>query len=237
MKYNEYTEHLRYLTKTNTTTFTDAEIVRFSNVFLDNFAAAIEERNQSYFDMQMVRDLVADQRFYNLPDEWMNRIIRVSLNLDGTDLVKATPIGFGEYNGTLEESEIRFKFANELPMYTILRKSIVLLTGTAIIDMPNGIELWSKIYPAQWTTAVLPLNEEMSVDPTNTSIGMPRQFHELLCRRVAIEYKQTRDRPIPLNEREQMFKQDFKDALDAITEDNLDEHRVAQLPNDDGSKY
>lgn len=237
MKYTEYVEHVRYLTKTNSTTFTDADIVRFTNIFIDDFADAIEERNQSYFDMEMYTDLIADERRYPLPDEWMNRVIRLSVNLDGQKLIKATPIGFGEYNGTLEESEIRSRFATMRPMYTLLGKSIILLTGEAIIDMPDGLQLWSKVYPAQWTLANLPLNEEMSVDPTNTSIGMPRQFHELLARRVAIEYKQTRDKAIPLSEREQFFDRDFVRSLNAITEDNLDEHRIVQLPYNDGSKY
>jgi len=235
MLYTEFADHVRYLTKTNTTTLTDAEILRFSNIYKDDFADSIEERNESYFDMEMVTDLIVGQRQYSLPDEWMNRIIRLSVNLDGTDEVAAKPIDLSIYTGTLEELEIQGNFNDNPPSYGIRRRSLYILTGSPITAQVDGLRLWSKIYPANFVD--LTLAEDIAVDPTSISVGLPRQFHELLARRVAIAYKQSRDRLTPPVEMEQRFDVDFGRALDAIAEGNLDTFNTVVLPVDDGSNY
>ena len=77
----------------------------------------------------------------------------------------------------------------------------------------------------------------MSVDPSTTTAGFPRPFHELLARAVSIRYKQSKESPIPLTEKEQVFEYDLNKKIDAIKKLNLDREVIGSIPHNDGSQY
>jgi len=77
----------------------------------------------------------------------------------------------------------------------------------------------------------------MSTNPDDYSHGFPRQFHELLARRVSIAYKSSKDRPIPLSEKEQLYEADLMAAINAMKDANLDRSVIPSAPYNDGSQY
>ena len=76
-----------------------------------------------------------------------------------------------------------------------------------------------------------------SNNPTQYEHGFPRQFHELLARRVAIAYKSSKDRPIPLSEKEQMYEIDLERQIVLMRDENMDRNIIPSIPYNDGSNY
>jgi len=77
----------------------------------------------------------------------------------------------------------------------------------------------------------------MSTNPDDYTHGFPKQFHELLARRVSIAYKSSKDKPIPLNEKEKMYELDLARAIQKMKDTNLDRSTTPTVPFDDGSDY
>ena len=100
--------------------------------------------------------------------------------------------------------------------------------------------MWWHKYPADFT--VLSGSTDMATDPSATTFGFLRQFHELLARRVSIEYKGSQPKPLLLNRHEQNYENDLKIQLDAISHtDNSAEIIGNSLPasetGDNGWNY
>lgn len=235
---------VRFYTGTNSTTFTDAEILALANTFKDEIAAEIAERNEDYFGMWYYRDLVADQREYSLPDEVLNAIKYTEAKLDGSNWARLVEFDLNSYEKPTDEDSIRLYFTDKEAMFEMFRRSLFIYSGDAITAVTEGLKLYAIIYPAD-ISDLTEASTDMSVDPTTTSHGFPRQFHELLARRVSIAYKSSKDKPIPLSEKEKAYEDDLKAALDAITGGNLDRAVIATVPADvantgasaDGSDY
>jgi len=86
MKYTDFATLVRYYTKTNSTTLTDANILILANIFKDDIAGTIStEVGEDYFGLRFERDLIADQREYDLPSELMARMKYLNAKLDGTN--------------------------------------------------------------------------------------------------------------------------------------------------------
>jgi hypothetical protein len=226
---------IRYYTGTNSTTFTDAEILVLANVFKDDIAKEIAKKNEDYFGMKFVRNLQAGIRSYGMPDEVLNNIKYVEAKLDGTAQKRLYEIDLTEYKRATDEATIREQFANREPAFDIFARAIWIFSGEAIIDVEDGLILWAIIFPADITNLASTI--DMATDPSDTSHGFPRQFHELLARRVSIAYKTAQDRPIPLSEKEKLYEYDLGNALSAISGMNLDRSVNASVPQDDGQNY
>ncbi len=235
MTFAQFTSLVRYKTKTNSTTFTDAEILILANTFKDDIAAQIVLANEDYFGMQFLRNLVADRREYALPDEIMNSIKYTEVKLDGTNWSHLEEFDLNSYKRTTDEATIISQFSGKDPAFDLFRRSIWIYSGTPIANVTNGIKLWCIIYPADFTN--LALTTDMSVDPTTTSHGFPRQFHELLARRVSIEYKSSLPKPQKLTGREPYYDLDLQKAIQEITGANQDRTIIATVPYNDGQQY
>jgi hypothetical protein len=70
---------------------------------------------------------------------------------------------------------------------------------------------------------------DMAVDPTTTSFGFPKQFHELLARRVGMERKM-RTPGAKLTQLEMAYETDLRKALDAIAHQDLSLEIIGELP-------
>ncbi len=226
---------VRLYTHSNATTFSDADILDYANIFKDDIAKEIAKRNEDYFGIEFIRNLEAGKRQYSIPDEVLNNIKYTQAMIDGVFWQRLEEFDLSQYKKTTDEASIRINFTGKNPQFDIWNRLLCIYSGDAVIDVTNGLKLWAIIYPAD--IADLTSTTDMAVDPNTTSHGFPRQFHELLARRVSIAYKSSKDKPIPLSEKEQKYDFDLKDALDAITGMNLDRSFVASSPDDDGQDY
>lgn len=236
MTFAKFASLIRYYTKTNSTTFTDAEILALANIIKDDMAVEIGKRvGEDYFGLRFTRDLVADQREYELPAELMSRIKYVEAKLDGSNWTKLDETDLIQYQGTTDEATIRLNYAHRRPAFDMWDKSIFIFSGSQITNVTDGLKLWAIMYPADFTD--LSLTTEMSTNPSTTSHGFPREFHHLLATAVSIAYKQNQSRPIPLSTQEQNYDKDFMDKIDALKGANEDRNFTLTVPYDDGYNY
>ncbi len=234
MIFTDFAAHIRYKTKTNSTLFTDIEIMRLANIYIEKFAQRIVEADEDILGTKFEANLVAGQRQYSLPNDLI-KLKRVEINLDGTDWVIADEIDIAFMDVTSDESSITTNFEDTDPKYRIFQNSLYIYSGSTIIDVANGLKMWGLMYPAPITD--LSFTTDMSEDPSTISRGMPKQLHELLARKVIIAYKESKDKPIPLSEDERSFEFDLKRAINDIRNINLDRDAEYMLPYNDGSNY
>lgn len=236
MTFANWTTLVRMYTKTNSTTFPNADILLYANIFKDELAEEVGKKvDEDYFGLRLERDLIAGQREYELPAQLMSRIKYLEAKLDGTDWVKLYETDLSAFQKSTDEATIVAAYAGKPPAFDVFDRTIFLYTDSAIIEVDAGLKLWATLFPADFTD--LTLTTDMEANPTTTSHGFPRQLHELLARRVSIAYKSSKDRPIPLSEKEQLFDKDLANKLDLMKGLNLDRATIPALPVNDGSDY
>ena len=234
---------IRKYTGTTSTTYTDAQALADVNVVKDEIAAQIAQRNPQKFIIPATFDLVASTvtaREYSFPSDVLNHIVTLELALDTaqpTVFVPCTPYPGGlqkllrDLNG-ITEAKITNLFTNEEPHYVLQRDGILILSGT-ISALSGGGKLRYRLYPAD--LASLSGSTDLSLDPTTTSFGMPKNFHELWARRTSIFYKTMRPNPMPLSALEKVYETDLKVQLDAISESDLGGEDFGWLPPGDSA--
>ena len=239
----EFATFVRLKTKTNSTTFVDADILAFMAVRQDEIAEAILKADEDILLVPQYTDLKADQRDYMMPSDILTRIKRVEAKLDGTNWIPLTEIDITRIDYPIvTEANITSVFNNSQlsdgnsngARFDILRKSLSLYSGT-IIDVTDGLRLWCDTYP----TAVTDLSSstDMSVDPSTTTHGIPRSMHRIWAKGVIIDYKESKDKPIPLTEREQAYEFDLQKAIQVLKHGNLDREVIGDLPSSSTRGY
>ena len=232
----EFTTHVRFKTRTNSTTFPDAQILALMKIRQDEIAEAILRADEDILLIPQYTSLVVDQREYPMPTDILSRIKRVETKLDGTDWIPLTEIDITSIDTPVAtEAEITDAFNNlqlsaDNPTgarFDIMRKSIVVYSGT-ITNVAAGMRIYVDTYP----TAVSDLTSttDMSIDPTDTTHGIPRPLHKMWARGVIIDYKESREKPIPLTERELNYKLDLQLAIETLKHGNLDREVLGELP-------
>jgi hypothetical protein len=126
-------------------------------------------------------------------------------------------------------------YADKDPEFDLWDQGIYILSGDSIIDVTDGLKLWAIIFPADFQN--LTSSEDMSTNPDDYTHGFPRQFHELLARRVSIAYKSSKDRPIPLSKKEKLYEVDLATTIQNMKDANLDRSVQPSAPYEDGSDY
>lgn len=228
----EYAAHVRFMTRTNSTTFPDADILRLMKIRQDEIAKAILEADEDILLIPQYTSLVADQREYPLPADMLSSIKRVEAKLDGTNFIKLNELDVTTYGKTINtESEITQQFFNEegLAYFDLSRKSLVIYSGT-ITSVANGLKILVNTWPAAITD--LTSTTDMSQDPSTTTHGIPREMHEIWTRGVIIDWKSSREKPIPLSEKEQVYGIDLVKAINSLKPQNLDRNFCGKLPPD-----
>lgn len=215
--------------------FPQAQKLVLINVFKDDFAAEIAKVNEDFFGMELTDDLVAGQRTYNQPDDILNNIKGLEAKLDGVTFQWLREFDLNSWKRPTDEDSILSSFSGKEAMFDIFDRAFTIYSGAPIIDVPGGLKLWAIVYPADITD--LTGTTDMSVNPTLTTHGFLRQFHELLGRRVAIAWKSSQDRPKTLTEKEMAFAYDFRSKINAITGGNLDRSIVPTVPRETGENY
>lgn len=213
----ELAARIRFYTKTNSTTLTDAELLPLVNSTLtDDMASRIVETDNEMFEVPYIFNLVADQREYAVGDDVLNRVHKVEVKFTASDdRFPATYIK--DYRGSESEDQITAHFNNSEGgfAYTIRRRAMLLLSGT-IIDVTDGVRMTAIVYPEP--LANLTGTTGMEVDPSTTTFGFPRQFHELLARRVSIIWKGSQPKPVSLSPIEKNYEIDMERQLAAISQ-------------------
>ena len=247
MKALELATYIRYKTRTNTITFTDVEMLLLVHFRQDELARKLMNslsEDEDIFLTPHTADLVASttQRDYGFPQDILSRIKRVEITFDGTTWVRAMPMDISEYPFTHDEDTITNNFSNDegSVKYDIQRKSIFIYSGT-IVAVTGGLKLWCFNYPTLITDLTDNTNE-IEDDPDTTHHGFPRELHELLARGVSIDYKESREKPIPLTEREQKYEYDVLRAIETLKHGDQNREIIAQLPpaserGNDGQDY
>lgn len=227
---------VRYYTKTNSTTFTSEDILVLANIFKDDICAQIaKEVGEDYFGLRFERDLVAGQREYDLPNELMGRIKYVQVKLDGTNWEKLNETDLSIYGKSIDESTIQLEYGEKDPEFDFWDQGLYILSGDAIIAVTDGLKIWAIIYPSD--IANLTGTNDLSVNPDDYTHGIPKPAHELLARRVSIAYKSSKDKPIPLSEKEKLYEVDLAQAIQNLKDANLDRSVLPSLPYNDGLDY
>ncbi len=226
---------IRFNTKTDSNSFPDAEVLLLLNIAIDEIAKEIIQVNEDYFGERSFRDLEAGRREYRFPMEILSNIKAVEAIINGEDQVRLTEADLNmDYKGTMDEESIRENLFGKPPRYMLYRSALWILSEDEIQDVEEGLILWHMKYPEHITEFT---DRDMVRGSVATERGIPRQFHELLGRRVSILYKASKPRPIPLNERENLYEYDLEKALRSIRGLNLDRSIIASYPKDTGSNY
>jgi len=227
---------VRYKTRTNATVFTDAQILPLLNQRIDEIAQDVLKADEDFFLVPQTDDLVANQREYPQPSDILSRIKRTEAKLGGTDWVPLTEIDITKINSPISlEAEITAVFNNlqvsrENPAgarFDIIRKSVYILSGT-IIDVTDGLKIWCMTWPAHVTD--LTSTTDLSVDPSTTTHAIPRAMHKSLVTGVVIDFKESKEKPIPLNETELAYRVDKEKAIETLKHGNLEREVFGYLP-------
>ena len=227
----QFAEYVRLRTRTNSTTFTDADIIIFMRQRQDELAKDILKADEKILLIPQTSDLVASgtTREYPMPSDILSRLRRVEAKLDGTNWVKLWEKDETMLDYALTESNITANFTNSEgeAYYFIRRKALYLLSGT-VIASTDGLAMWCNT----WPTAVTDLTSviDMSVDPSTTTHGIPRELHEIWMRGVIIDYKQSKEKAIPLSERELKYEVDKREAVQSLRNTNEEREVIGELP-------
>lgn len=225
----QFAKYIRLRTKTNATTFPDADILTFANIIKDDLAKEVTKANEDYFGIELLRSLQAGQRAYGFPTYVLNQIKYTQAKLDGTNWSKLEEFDITSYEKTTDESAILANWAGKKPMFDIFGNQLVIYSDSAILSVTDGLKLWAIIYPEDISS--LAGTVDMSVPPSTTGFGLPRQLHFVWATKVIVEYKSSKEKPMPLTEREQNINNEMFLAINSLKEMNLDRTVVASMPN------
>jgi len=239
----EFAEYVRFKTRTNSTTFTDAMIKPVMKVIQREISKAIILADEDILLIPQYTSLVADQREYPFPADMLSRIKRVEAKLDGSNFIKLKELDVTEDDEPIfTESEITNRYSNleGEAFFDIKRRAIYVFSGT-ITSVTNGL----KILVNTWPTAITDLSEataDMSTDPSTTTHGIPTELHKVWATGVIIEYKGSREKPIPLTEQELRYEFDLNKSIEVLKHGNLDREKLGRLPDagdrgNDGADY
>lgn len=228
----EFATHVRFMTRTNSTTFTDAEILALMKIRQDELSKDILDADEDILLIPQYTSLVADQREYPLPQDMLASIKRVEAKLDGTNWIKLNEMDIVSISySLLTESEITQNFNNQEggAFFDLTRKSLYIYSGT-ITAVTDGLKVWVNT----WPTAIgdLSATDDMSQDPSTTTHGIPRELHEIWARGVIIDWKGSRENPIPLTEKELSYRVDKIAAINSLKPQNRGRNGIATIPNE-----
>jgi len=229
--------YVRLRTRTNSTTFSNDDLLIFANTVKERIVLRALETDEDIFLVPTYLNLVATQREYPMHSTILSRIKRVEAKLDGTNWLKLNEFDLTVHQQPVTpESNITYNFSNEEghAFYDIMRKSIFLYSGT-ITSVASGLRIWVNTWPADFISMVG--TTDMSVDPSTTTHGFPKELHGILATGMIIDWKGSREKPIPLNEQEQNYDKDVERAIQSLKKANYDREVIGGTPYNDGSDY
>jgi len=237
-----FASYIRLRTKTNSTTLTDATIVITANVIKDDLASKIISNvDEGYFDMEMVRDLEANIRDYTFENDVVKNLKYATAKLDGTNPVYLTESDWGAIEGEkkplLEDTSIKELYAARNPQFLITGRSLKILSGNNIGATVDGLKVVGEVFPEDITPTMLAATTELSIPSSDTQHAIPRAAHRIWAKMVVVEYKQSREKPIPLTEDEKKIELDLDELYKELRKRNAVRSFTAGVPQDNGQNY
>lgn len=252
----ELATYIRWKTRTNTTTFPDAQMLPAVKFRQDELARKLMNSlatDEDIFLTPQFANLVAtttdvSKRSYAFPDTILSRLKRVEAKLDGTNFIRLYPMDQNEYPDAHTEDVItnyfnNYQYSSTNPTgarYDILRKSLFIYSGT-LTAVTQGLKLWCFDYP-KLITDLTDNTDQLEEDPSTTEHGFPRELHELLARGVIIDWKESREKPIALSQTEQNYDKDVAMAIATLKNGDQNRDIIGDLPSrqsrgNDGQDY
>ena len=108
-------------------------------------------------------------------------------------------------------------------------------TQAAITTVANGLKLWAVMYSADFTD--LTSSTDMSVDPSTTTSGFPKQLHRVLAKRVIKFYKEKENMPLDRDEEQDVINNDITTQVILMKDRNMDRSILPTRPLDTGEQY
>ena len=230
MSPSDLAAYVRLKTRTNSNTLTDADILILLDTRIDFIAQRILDADEDIFLVPQTANLKENVREYSFPKTILSRIKRVEAKLDGTNFLVLGEFDLPDYRKPTDETNITNEFANLEGecFFKIMRKSIVIYSGS-ITDVTGGLKIWCMTWPAHITD--LTSTTGMHEDPTTRTHGIPRAFHQSLADGVVIDWKESKEKPIPLSEREMTYEIRVREAISTLRHGNLDREVIGKLPD------
>lgn len=218
---------VRHKTKTNSTTFTDADMLVLANLGKDEIAGKIADKRQEAFNVEEYSDLALDTRTVPFKSATMNSLIRVEFKFTSTgDYVLGNPTKLSHEQIPTQESIIVNYYNNDNPEYFVRDKWIYILSG-AIVAVTNGVKWIYKKFPTDLAN-LTEATTDMSAAASATSLGFPKEFHELLADWISIQYKDRNT--IALTKKENDFDNRLISKIDEFSVVNVDEQVLGGIP-------
>lgn len=239
MKGTTFAEYIRKKTKTNANTFVDADLLTFANTVKDDLAAEIVANvDEHYFDFEDYRTLEAGVRSYTFPNDMLKHTKYIAAKLDGTNWVYLTETDYSQFKKPMREnSHIKEVYAGKDPEFYVSGRELVILSGDDIIDVVDGLKIVSEIYPEDLTAPNLASSDDLSIPSSTVTHRLPRQVHKHWATKVVIEWKESRDKPIALTQREQRVDVDLESVFEKLQKRNQVRSHQASVPVDNGYDY
>jgi hypothetical protein len=248
MRLTEVIDLARRKSKTNSSTFSDSDMLLYLKAKIPQFQSDIEKANEDYMGSIEFRDLrptgdgtytdngeIYISREYNLPTDMISRLKFVSAKLDGENWIRLKQYDLNDIKIPFEEKNILEHFNNTqgIAGYEIFRGSLFLLTGEIKEEVPDGLKIWTYSYSALPT--VIPVaGSEQDVDLD--VYGIPEIMHELLATALCIEWKNNLETPVPLTINEQNYYDLYEKALRSLRALDRDQEVQFSRPADKYNK-
>jgi len=197
----KFASYIRRQTNTNSSTYTDLDLVEDANIILDEIADRANDISEDIFQEPIFADLEAGVREYAFPESIGPNFIRVEANFtpddddDPTDgyWILLSELDLRQWPQTTDEYTIVNTFANEQgrAFYDKMRQSLWLYSGT-IVAVTNGLKFIASTYPGHITN--LASTDDMAIDPSPTSRGVPRILHRVWADGVILMKKASKDK-------------------------------------------
>jgi hypothetical protein len=231
--------YVRLKTRTNATTLTNADLIILANKVKDDLVLRALEADEDIFLVPTYLNLVANQREYPLHSDLLSRIKRVEAKLDGTSYIKLYEFDLPQHQYPIStEADITAHFGNteKEAYFDMMRNSIFIYSGT-ITAVTDGLKIWLNTIVQDLSS--MASTTDMSVDPTTTAHGVPRALHGVLAEGMIIEWKESREKPIPLTETERSHEIHIGKAVSSLKNANYDRDVIGSVPieGNDGQDF
>lgn len=165
----------RFITDTDTDTFTNADLDASLNMYYDLFVSEILDAMDEWdFNADIATaDLVANQQEYVFPTTLL-KIKRIEVTYDGTNWYKAEPMDVNEVGHATDTTSIRNHFITSEPYFDLMDTSLMLYP-VPTANSTAGIKIWYEKNV-----------DHLSADTDEPAIS--RSFHKGLCYGAAKDY-------------------------------------------------
>lgn len=240
MTAKDFADLVRFRTKTDTTTLTNADLLLVMNLEKDNIGRDIVNNvRKTFFNITTTDSLVADQRNYDLTEaDFVMGVSRVEAKLDGTNWLKLLPFDEANFDLPLSETMITNTFSNNQDdCYFDFRRGEIWIYSGTITSVTDGLRYNWFTFPADIADATED-TVDLATHASATAHGVPKQMHAVWIDRVVVYIKTSGDKDVQLTERERNVEYHYEKALRTLRDLKPNEFAdIDESNNDEGFDY